>query len=141
MGRRALAAGAVRMLGSHEGLDGKAYRRAWGALVNEFGAPPAGSLLRLEFGRVAACWVVLEAAQRRLAETRRRRETQKTHRPSEAMVLRLEKRAGLADASYGSAVARLRELAAKRNGHVSPAELVRRADEELRRAREGQHAD
>jgi hypothetical protein len=102
------------MLGTHEGIDGKAFRRAWTALVAEFGAPTHHSLLRLEMGRCAVAWTTLEAAQRRLADARRRRETLKNHRPSESMILRLEKRAGLADESYGRAVDRLREMVGPR---------------------------
>jgi hypothetical protein len=112
-------ADAPRMLGTHEGIDGKAYRRAWTALVAEFGSPPHQSLFRLEMGRCAAAWTTLEAAQRRLADARRRRDTLKSHRPTESMILRLEKRAGLADESYGRAVDRLRELVARNSKPVT----------------------
>jgi len=141
MGRRRLPGNAVRMLGSHAGLAGKAFRRCYDALVAEFGVPPTHSTLRLEMSRVAVAWTTLEAAQQRLADARRRRETLKTHRPSEAMILRLEKRAGLADQSYERAIDRLRELVkAGRNRDKTPEQLLAEADAALRREREGQHA-
>ena len=139
MGRRRLGGHAVRMLGSHAGIDGKAFRRGYNALCDEFGAPPSHGILRLEMSRAAVAWTTLEAAQRRLAEARRRRETLKTHRPSESMILRLEKRAGLADESYSRAVDRVRELAGARRS-ATPDELLARADEALRRDREARHA-
>jgi hypothetical protein len=112
-GRRALQAGAPRLLGRHDGLAGRAYRRAFAALDAEWG-PFTSPLLRLEAGRVAAAWVNLEAATRALATARRDRERGKGRRPSLIQIERLSRRQGLADASYSQALDKLRALIADR---------------------------
>lgn len=133
-GRRRLKADAPRMLGKHDGADGRAYRRAWTALVGDFGQPARGSLLRLEMGRVATAWALLEAATRRLADARRLRDEGKGRRPSSRDVERAARRQGLADASYSQALEKLRELASERgNGAGDPLADVRRAVAEANR--------
>lgn len=125
-GRSRLSAGMPRVLGKHDGWQGAIFRRGWRALVAEFGPPLPGSLFRLEMGRVAALYVTQECATRRLAEARQARASGRGRRPSEGRILRLEKRAGLADASFVGGLDRLRALATKHDGHVvpSPVELL-----------------
>jgi hypothetical protein len=109
-GRGTLKAGAPRLLGRHDGWQGRAYRRAYDALAAEFG--PFGSLLlRLEAGRAAAAWVNVEAATRALAAARHAREVGRGRRPSLHALERLARRQGLADASYAQAKDKLRDLA------------------------------
>jgi hypothetical protein len=112
------------MLGRHDGADGAAFRRAWAALTAEFGMPARASLLALEMGRAALLYVTMMAAQRRLADARRQRDG-KGRRPSQAQVLRLEKRAALADSSWSAALDRLRDLAGRRPAPTI-ADLVQR---------------
>ena len=125
-GRSPLSAGQPRVLGRHDGWQGAIFRRAWRALVAEFGLPPSGSLLHLEMGRVAGLYVTQEAATRRLADARRARATGRGRRPSESEILRLETRVGLTDVSFVAGLDRLRELGEKRNRHLvpTPAELL-----------------
>jgi hypothetical protein len=108
-GRRRLRAGAPRLLGRHDGVDGRAYRRAWAALVAEYGQPAPGSLVRLEMGRAAVAWVNLQASTHALAAARRRR-----RRPSARDLERLRRRHGLDDLTYSGALGRLREQARPR---------------------------
>lgn len=109
-GRRSLKAGAPRLLGLHDGRDGRAFRRAYAALEVALGPFPPG-LLRLEAGRVAVAWANLEAATRALAAARRARERGKGRRPSVRELERLARRQGLADQTYSQALDKLRELA------------------------------
>jgi hypothetical protein len=86
--------------------------------------------------RTASRWVVLVAAERALADTRRARLEGKGRRPSQREVDRLAKRAALEDASYQAALDKLRELVTL-NGHApSPDALLAQAHEALRRERE-----
>lgn len=127
-GRRRLKGDAPRLLGRHDGPAGRAYRRAYDALAQEFGPFPS-PLLRFEAGRVAVAMLNLEYASTALAAARRLRERGKGRRPSPREIERLSRRQGLADASYSAALARLRELAG-RDGHgVQPdlEALLRRA--------------
>jgi hypothetical protein len=123
MAKRQLRSGAPRLLGDHSGPRGYSYRRCWLALAREF--PLDTPLLKLEAGRVAACWVNLEAASYALEEARVQRETGKGRRPSVHMIERLSRRQGLADQSYSQALAALRELVERhaQNGHGLAAAL------------------
>jgi hypothetical protein len=127
MGRRRLKADAPRMLGRHDGTDGRSYRRAWAALTADFGTPGAFTLLRLEMGRVAAGWARYEAAQRVWADARRDSEApprKGVRRPSVAEINRLAKRVALEEGSYTAGLDRLRDLAIERKGRIpSPAEV------------------
>jgi hypothetical protein len=111
-GRRRLKGGAVRVLGTHEGLEGRMFRRGYDALVERFGSFET-KLLRLEASRVAAAWVNLEIATRELMAARRRRSKERGRRPGSRDVERLARRQGLADGSYQLALNRLEEMAAQ----------------------------
>ncbi len=108
-GRHPLKGGAARLLGSHAGADGKAFRRVFDAVVARYG--PLDALARLEASRAAAAWVSYEAAQRALAAARRARERGKGRRPDARTIERLSRRAGLQEAGYAAAVARVEALA------------------------------
>lgn len=95
------------MLGRHDGAEGARFRRAWRALVAEYGQPARGSLLALEMGRVAVAYSNLLAASEALATVRRARATGRGRRPSERSVERCARRQGLADASYSQAIDKL----------------------------------
>jgi hypothetical protein len=96
------------------------------ALAAEFG--PFSELATLEASRVAALRVSLETSIRALDEARHRRETGRGRRPSRQEAERLARRAGKDDASYQSALDRLRELATKAATRpVSGIELLQRA--------------
>ena len=123
-GKRRLRAGAPRLLGRHDTADGRAYRRAWIALVAEYGQPPRGSLFALEMGRTAVAWSQLEAATLSLADVRQRRERGHGRRPSSRDVERAARRQGLADGSYASALDKLRELAASRKPRTLAEDLA-----------------
>jgi hypothetical protein len=101
----------VRLLGTHEGLQGRAFRRGYDALVERFG-PFESKLLRLEASRVAAAWANLEDATRALADARRRRATGRGRRPASRDVERFARRQGLADGSYQLALNRLEQMVA-----------------------------
>jgi hypothetical protein len=111
-GRRPLKAGAVRLLGKHDGASGRAFRRAYDALVTEYG--PFTPLGCLEASRVAVAWVNLEAATRALEAARAARERGKGRRPSTRDVERAARRQGLADQSYSQGLDKLRALAGPR---------------------------
>lgn len=111
-GRRRLKAGAVRLLGHHDGVTGRAFRRAYDAFSLEFDI--SSPLLRLEASRAAVAWANLEIATRALELARRKRATGAGRRPGARDLERAARRQGLADASYAQAVERLRELAARR---------------------------
>jgi hypothetical protein len=123
-GRRRLSAGAPRLLGSHSGARGRAYRRAFNALVAEFDL--ASALARLEAGRVAVAWVNLEASSESLEAARRAREEGRGRRPSPRTIERLARRQGLADQSYAQALAALRELVGAQRPPAPIADLVAR---------------
>jgi hypothetical protein len=126
-GRRRLSAAQPRMLGHHDGPEGAAFRRAWRALVGEFGPPPVGSLLAMEMGRVAVAHVNLVAATEALSSARRTRAIGRGRRPSPRHIERLNRRVGLCDGSYQMALDRLRELVAHhRDGHSSLEHLRQR---------------
>jgi hypothetical protein len=111
-----LVGGAPRLLGSHGGLAGKAYRRAYDTLASEF--PLTTPFLRYEAGRVAALRVEFESAMVALADARRKRKEGRGRRPNTKLIEQLARRAGLADNSYAQALGRLQEMVARhRNGH------------------------
>jgi hypothetical protein len=105
------------MLRTHDGELGRAYRRAWDALVNEFGPPAPRSLIRLEMGRVAVLWLAVEDATHALAKAQRSRDAGRGRRPGSRELERLNRRLGLADGSYSQALDKLRALIA---GHRPP---------------------
>ena len=118
-GRRPLKGGAVRLLGTHAGVEGAIFRRIYDALAADLG--PLSPLGALEASRVAANWVQLQAATRALAAARRKRVEGRGRRPNVRAIERLARRQGLADASYAASLARLLALAAHRaevNGHT-----------------------
>ncbi len=114
-GRRRLKAHAPRLLGRHDGQDGRAYRRAYDSLEADLG-PFTSRLTRFEAGRVAVTMLNLEIATRALAAARRARESGRGRRPGPRDLERLARRQGLADQSYTQALDKLRELA-RGNGH------------------------
>jgi hypothetical protein len=133
MGLHTLKARAPRLLGKHGGRDGRAYRRAYDALLLEYG-PFDRPLLRLEAGRVSVAWMNVEIATRALVTARRARERGRGRRPSVQAVERLAKRQGLADASYSQALDKLRELVqANGRGPRPLAELVEHEQHEQHR--------
>jgi hypothetical protein len=111
-GRRRLKGGAERLLGDHSGLSGRAFRRVYDALAEEYDL--SGRLAQLEASRVALAWVNLEAASMALEAVRRARETGRGRRPSTRDLERASRRQGLADTSYAQALDRLRALAGPR---------------------------
>lgn len=106
--RSPLLGGAPRLLGSHAGAEGKAYRKCFDALAGDLG--PFTPLQTLEAGRVAAAWVALVAATRALNAAQRARRLGKGRRPSVTAVEKLARRQGLADGSYGTALDKLQAL-------------------------------
>lgn len=110
-GRTPLKNGAPRLLGRHDGREGRSYQRCYEALAATFNLTTP--LLRLEAGRVAALRVQLEIATANVMEAQRQRRLGKGRRPNVREVERLSRRAGLLDASYERALERLKELAAK----------------------------
>jgi hypothetical protein len=110
--RHRLKGGLPRALGRHDGAQGRAYRRFYAALAQEFGPFASESFLALAAGRVARLWLELDAAALALAEARRARQTGKGRRPSETRVERLANRHRVADSAYAAALTELRELAA-----------------------------
>jgi hypothetical protein len=125
-GRHPLKGGAIRLLGSHAGPDGWSFRRAFDALTARYG--PLDALGRLEASRAAAAWVAYEAATKALAVARRRREHGKGRRPDVTAIERLSRRAGLQEAGYAAAAARVESLALGRR----PMDLARRLAEVAR---------
>lgn len=101
-GRGRLSAGAPRLLGRHDGARGRAYGRAWRALVGEFGTPVRGSLLADEMGRAAVLRVELGEAVEALDAYRRLR------RPGPRKLRLLERDMRDADRVYSDALAALR---------------------------------
>src|SRR5215831_9356357 len=116
-GRRALKAGLPRMLGRHDGREGRMYRRVYDALAAEYAF--SNSLLQFEAGRVAALAVQLVAANRALVAARRERRLGKGRRPGNREIECLARRAGLADGSYSAALDKFRALAAERPRDVA----------------------
>lgn len=105
-----LKGGAPRLLDSHGGAAGKAYRRAYDALEADLG--PFTALGRMEAGRCAAAWVELEAATRALTAARRKRLDGKGRRPNVQLIEKLARRQGLADSTFSQALDKLKELTA-----------------------------
>src|SRR5437879_1016206 len=105
-----LKGGAPRLLGHHGDSIGRRYRRVYDALEGELG--PFTVLQRLEAGRVAVCYVQLEAATSALVEAQRHRRNGKGRRPNLEQIERLARRQGLADGSYSQALDKLKELTA-----------------------------
>jgi hypothetical protein len=102
------------MLGHHGGADGKAFRRCFDALTEQYG--PLTALARLEASRAAAAWVRLMAATRALEAARRARPRRTKDRLTPREMERLSRRVGLEDGSYAQAVARLAALVNGREG-------------------------
>jgi hypothetical protein len=123
-GKRRLKAGAVRLLGTHDGVSGRAFRRAYDALGQEFDL--SRPLARLEASRTAAAWANLEASTRALQAGRKARESGKGRRLGARDLERLARRHGLDDGSYAAAAARLETVAKKRSAQQpsTPAELL-----------------
>jgi hypothetical protein len=111
-GRRGLTRGKPRLLGKHDGWQGREYARGYADLEAELGA--FTGLRRFEAGRVAAARVNLVAAQRALAEARRTHERGRGRRPGARELEKLARRVGLADGTYSQALDRLRELVGPR---------------------------
>jgi hypothetical protein len=114
-GRRPLRRGAPRLLGRHDGAQGRAYALAYAELEADLGPFPT-RLLRFEAGRVALARLNLVAASVTLAAARRKRDTGRGRRPDLRLIERLSRRQALQDQSYGQAVDRLRDLVTA-NGH------------------------
>jgi hypothetical protein len=123
-GRKPLKGGAPRVLGKHDGLEGRAYRRAYEAIETEYG--PFSALGRLEAGRVAALHVQLQAATGALMQAQRARRLGKGRRPNVQEIEKLARRQGLADTSYAAALGALRELVSAHRKPASIADLVAR---------------
>jgi hypothetical protein len=100
-GRRALKGGATRLLGTHDGAQGRAFTRCWDALAAHF--PLDTPLVKLEASRVAAAWVNLEHSTKALADARR------VKAPARE-VEQKARRAGLDDGSYQVALNRLESM-------------------------------
>jgi hypothetical protein len=111
-GKRRLKGGAARLRGRHDGLAGRAFRRSYDALAEEFDL--SSPLARLEASRVAAAWVNVAASTRALEVARRARANGRGRRPGSRDLERASRRQGLGDASYSQALARLRELVGER---------------------------
>jgi hypothetical protein len=129
-----------RMLGRHDGAEGARYRRAWKALVAEYGQPVRGSLLALEMGRVAVTYSNLLAASEALAVARRARATGRGRRPSPAKIERLSRRHGLADRSYSEALEKLGEMAARHRPERTADDMLRELIENSQREQAGDGA-
>ena len=123
-GRGRLGGGAPRLLGRHDGARGRAYRRAFNALAEEFDL--TSPLAKLEAGRVAVAWVNLEASSESLELARKAREAGRGRRPSSRTLERLARRQGLADQSYAAALDKLRELVGAHRQPATIADLVTR---------------
>ncbi len=138
-GKARLTAGMPRMLGRHDGAEGARYRRAWKALVTEYGQPVRGSLLALEMGRVAVAYSNLLAASEALAVARRDRATGKGRRPSVARIEKLSRRHGLANKTYSEALDKLGEMVARHRSEPTADDLVRQliADSQHEQAGDG----
>ena len=109
-GRRGLRAGAPRLLGKHDGTRGRAYRRCYAALAEQFDL--SSRLAKLEAGRVAVAWVSFEDATKTLEAARRGLEGKRRERGAARSLERLARRQGLADASYSQALDKLRAMTA-----------------------------
>jgi hypothetical protein len=123
-GRKPLRHGAPRLLGRHDGRQGRAYSVAYADLVAALGPFPT-RLLRFEAGRVALARVNLEEASGALAALRHARATGRGRRPSTRDLERAQRRQALQDQSYSQALGALRELLAATRRPASVADLVR----------------
>jgi len=134
---RPLKGGAPRALGTHAGIEGRLYRRAYEALEAELG--PFSAFGRLEAGRVAALYVQLQAATTALVQAQRARRMGKGRRPNVHQVERLARRQGLVNGDYNQALTRLQELVARsgQNGHHDLGAALRDTRQESRRAPNG----
>ena len=128
-GRNFLKDGAPRLLGNHGGREGKAYRKAYDALLVAYG-PFLTDHVCFEAGRVALARMQLEHWSRELALLQRKRRYGRGRRPNDRQVERIARRQGLADGTYVNAVRRLEELIA-RTGHGDLAKQI--ADDMQRR--------
>lgn len=124
-GRRRLSAGKPRLLGKHDGREGKWYGECWAALSD---IAPLSGLLRLEAGRVCVAWVQFRAATEALQAARRTRRDAKGRRPGGPDLERLARRQGLADGSYSQAFDKFLALVDRcgKSRATSPADLVER---------------
>jgi hypothetical protein len=119
-GKRTLQDGAPRLLGNHNTLAGKRFRRCYSALVERYG-PFSDQVLRMEAARCAAAWTEYQASTVQLAEARAKLSAARVRHGqgwNAQAIQRLSKRVGLNDATYAAALRRLEELAAPSNGHA-----------------------
>jgi|SRR5882724_9441606 len=123
-GRGRIKGGFTRMLGRHDGWEGRAFGRARDDLMAEFSL--STGVLKFEASRVAMLRVQLEAANRALVEAQRTRRDGRGRRPSPRQIERLSRRLGLADNSYAQAFERLREMATVQRRPPTPAEVLHR---------------
>ena len=126
-GRRPLKAGAVRLLGRHDGATGRAFRRCFDALTQAFDL--STPLARLEASRVAAAWVNVEVSTRALETARRARANGRGRRPGGRDIERAARRQGLADGSYSQGLDKLRALVGGRKPLTIAEELSQRRAE------------
>jgi hypothetical protein len=122
-GRGRIKGGFTRMLGRHDGWEGRAFGRARDDLMAAFTLDTG--VLRFEASRVAMLRVQLEAANRALVEAQRKRRKGKGRRPNARRIEQLSRRLGLADGSYAQAFERLKEMAEAQKRPPSPADVVR----------------
>jgi hypothetical protein len=114
-GKSPLKSGAPRLLGNHGGVEGKAYRRAYDSLEQEFGAF-RNDFVRYEAGRVAVARIQFERSTRELVLAQRKRRVAKGRRPNERMIERMARRQGLADMTYSAAVKRFEDIVKRAGG-------------------------
>ena len=112
------------MLGCHSGASGRWYDAHYRALVERFGS--FDSLSREGAGMAASAWVTYRQATERLQDATRAREDGCGRRPSASAIRALEKRQGLAQASYDAALRRLEALCANRPITDSPVDALLR---------------
>lgn len=105
---RALRSGARRIFGRHDGVAGRQFNRHYRALAQRLG--PFDGISRDYASAVAGLWVQWTEAAETLANAQRLRKEGKGRRPSPGQIARLQKRAGLAWASYDAALKRLGEI-------------------------------
>jgi hypothetical protein len=116
-GRAPLKAYAPRLLGHHDGAEGREYRRAYDALAEEFNL--SRPLLRLQAGRAAVAWCQMVTANKALRAAQRKQRVGRGRRPGDRRIEALAHRQALADAAYSQMLRELQELAG-RNGHGPP---------------------
>lgn len=108
-----------RVLGRHDGAQGRAYRRFYVALSREHGPFPKDSLRAYQAAQVAVSWLEFVAATEAVTEARRKRDTDLGRRPSAQQIDRLEHRLAVASRAFAEALDALK-------GKTSTAEQERR---------------